>query len=183
MCGRYGFIPKKDVFERFGLEAIELAADNNIRPGTIQPVIIGHKIEMLRWGLVPFWAKDPKIGYKMFNARAEDIEKKPSFREPFKKYRCLVPANGFYEWDKNKKPHFFRLKDEEYMAMAGLFDTTDTYTIITTEPNKIVGKVHHRMPVVLDRESEAKWLAHGGKELLMPNVSVVESDSGSNGEI
>lgn len=79
-----------------------------------------------------------------------------------------MPVNYFYEWDEKKKPHVFRLKNEEYFALAGLWDTTNTYTVITTEPNEIVGKVHHRMPVILSRENEKEWVEKGGKEFLKP---------------
>ena len=128
-------------------------------------------MELMQWGLVPHWAKDSKIGYKMINARAESVAEKPSFREPFKKQRCLVPATGFYEWvvepkdPKRKTPIFIHLKKQELYAFAGLYSIwgegdklKKTYTIITTEANDYLRKYHDRMPVILSRDEEEKWL-------------------------
>jgi putative SOS response-associated peptidase YedK len=146
----------------------------------------------MQWGLVPHWAKDPKIGYKMINARAESVAEKPSFREPFKKQRCLVPATGFYEWPldpknpKRKVPLFVHLKSDELFAFAGIWSmwlvptrgelsrtseldpegikgveggrVLKTYSLITTEPNPMLAKYHDRMPVILSRDEEEKWL-------------------------
>jgi len=123
----------------------------------------------MKWGFVPFWAKDPRIGYSMINARSESISKKPAFSRAFKSSRCLVPANGFYEWQKqdSKQPYYFHLRNRKIFKFAGLYDVwTDaeghdlkTYTIITTEANESVGKIHDRMPVILDEEDERKWLS------------------------
>ena len=127
------------------------------------------KVEMMKWGLIPHWAKDPKIGYKMINARAETVAEKPSFRNAFKKHRCLVPASGFYEWkrtDGKKQPYFIHEKKEPIFAMAGLFEIWNnpvgeeirTFTIITTEANSLMAKIHDRMPVILDEKNEDTWL-------------------------
>ncbi len=122
----------------------------------------------LRWGLVPHWAKEAKIGYKMINARAEGIEEKPSFREPFRKKRCLIIADGFYEWkkvDDRKQPYRFVMKDRKPFAFAGLWETwkkgdapLHTCTIITTTPNAVTEDVHDRMPVILKRRDYDRWL-------------------------
>ena len=123
----------------------------------------------MRWGLVPFWATDPKIGNRMINARSESAAVKPSFREPFKSKRCLVPSTGFYEWQKtngNKTPHFIHLKSNELFSFAGLYDvwkdpegkSMKTFTILTTVPNNLLKNIHDRMPVVLEREEEEEWL-------------------------
>lgn len=177
MCGRYvlGDINKLKRRYSFG----NLPGFNsswNITPGTYNPVVIKDKedqAKLMKWGLVPYWAKDPKIGYKMANARAEDIDKKPSFRKPIRQTRCLIPADGFYEWKTlnlegkaEKHPWYFALKDQSIFSFAGLYDIwTDagnnplyTYTIITTEPNNLVQTIHTRMPVILSQSDEALWL-------------------------
>jgi putative SOS response-associated peptidase YedK len=126
-----------------------------------------------RWGLVPFWAKEPGIGNKMINARAETLAEKPSFRNALTRRRCLIPADGFYEWDKlggTRQPSHFRRRDGGLFAFAGLWEEwrdpaagddappLRTCTIITTTPNETVGRVHDRMPVILLPEDEAFWL-------------------------
>ena len=125
---------------------------------------------MMRWGLVPFWAKEASIGYKMINAKSETLAEKPSFRKPFKEKRCLVLADGFYEWEKtdkkNKVPYRFVLKNRQPFAFAGLWDVWKTpegdtllsFTIITTRANELMERIHDRMPVILNEKDEAKWL-------------------------
>lgn len=174
MCGRYTLFTTEGLEDRFGvgLDGLELQPNYNVAPGQTMPVIVRHgknELEMMRWGLVPFWAKDEKIGYKMINARAETLQEKPAFRAAFKSRRCLVPASGYYEWLKegaSKTPYLFTLKGEKVFSLAGLYETwTDpqgmqlaTYTIITTEPNALAAKVHDRMPAILLPEEEAEWL-------------------------
>jgi putative SOS response-associated peptidase YedK len=138
------------------------------------PVVV-HKgeqnsLEMMKWGLVPSWAKDPRIGNKMINARAETVLEKPSYRKPLQSKRCLVPVSGFYEWHDTgsggKVPYHIYLKDEPVFALAGLYDTwlapdgqpMDSYTIITTSANSFMERLHHRMPVILGEEAEDLWL-------------------------
>jgi putative SOS response-associated peptidase YedK len=124
----------------------------------------------LRWGLIPSWTKDIRAAKPLINARAETLAEKPSFRSLLKSRRCLVPASGFYEWKKegNRKiPHYFRLTDEPLFSFAGLYDSwhnpegvsVSTYTIVTCEANSLVAPVHDRMPVILSRENEERWLA------------------------
>lgn len=132
---------------------------------------------MARWGLVPFWAKDPAVGVKMINARAETVAEKPAFREALRRRRCLVPADGFYEWKaapddvgRRRQPYYIRLRDEEPFAMAGLWeswrapdappDATPliTFTIVTTSPNGLLAKLHNRMPVLLAPQDCRRWL-------------------------
>lgn len=183
MCGRY--VLAKDYEElkaRFGLThsdpprraGFTMKPRYNIAPQTDNPVIIkgdSRELKLMQWGLVPHWAKDPKIGYKMINARAESVHEKPSFREPFKKQRCLVPANGFYEWPvdprnpKKKVPLYIHLKSDELFAFAGIWSIwgegetlKKTYSLITTEPNPMLAKYHDRMPVILSRAEEDQWL-------------------------
>jgi putative SOS response-associated peptidase YedK len=120
--------------------------------------------KQMRWGLIPFWAKDIKIGYKMINARAETIDEKPAYKHPFQKQRCLILADGFYEWKKQgkeKQPYRFKLKNGEPFAFAGLWDRWETLyscTIITTKPNNLTKEVHDRMPVILPKDTYDLWL-------------------------
>ena len=132
----------------------------------------------LRWGLIPSWAKDPKIGVQCINARAETISEKPSFREAFQKRRCLVPADGFWEWEtigKKKISWKFTRPDGEEFCLAGLWEAwnspegiLETFTIITTSPSELVRSVHDRMPVILSPDEGEIWLEVGGQDLLKP---------------
>ena len=167
------FAPE-EVREKLGLGDLpaEFVPSNNIAPGSNIPVIINpvnRAVQMFRWGLIPGWAKDPKIGYKMFNARAETIAEKPSFRVPFQQRRCLIPADGFYEWkveDGKKYPYLFTLKDKTMFTFAGLWETwlskegevVNSCTIITTEPNSLVAQYHDRMPVIFTGNDSWQWL-------------------------
>jgi putative SOS response-associated peptidase YedK len=130
----------------------------------------GNTIVPMRWGLLPRWAKDERTGQHTTNARAETLAEKPMFRGLLKNYRCLVPASGFYEWKKNgqrKVPYYFRPRESRYCAFAGLYDLWRdpqgldhaTYTIITTGANELVAPVHDRMPVILKKEDEERWLS------------------------
>ncbi len=176
MCGRYAIVLAGDgtLQRRFSLE--ELRDDPqlrfNVAPTQTLPVITRNspnRVEMMRWGLIPSWAKDAAIGSKMINARAETVAEKPAFRRPLRSQRCLVPATGFYEWQRDgdrKTPHFIHLPGEPLFAFAGLYDawrdpdgqTVKTYTILTTEPNDLMASIHNRMPVILRREDEDEWL-------------------------
>ena len=130
-----------------------------------------RRVGLFHWGLVPFWAKDPKIGSRMINARSETLAEKPSFRTAYRRRRCLVLADGFYEWRKiegrrNKIPYFFHLKAGGPFAFAGLWETWHSpdgsellsCTVITTRPNEIVAPIHNRMPVILPPEAQLPWL-------------------------
>ena len=131
-----------------------------------------------RWGLIPSWAKDPKIGVQCINARAETISEKPSFREAFQKRRCLVPADGFWEWEtigKKKIPWKFTRPDGEEFCLAGLWESwmsegepLESFMIITTSPNELVRSVHNRMPVILGPDGAEDWLEKGGVAWLGP---------------
>jgi putative SOS response-associated peptidase YedK len=127
---------------------------------------------MMRWGLIPFWAKDPEVGSRMINARAESVAQRPAFRTALRDRRCLVPATGFYEWKSapdGKAPYLARVRDEKLFAMAGLYDRwkdpsgrdVHSFTIITTAPNEMMATIHDRMPVILSREDEDSGLAPG----------------------
>lgn len=179
MCGRYTLVHTDELADRFDLDTIPdgLKENYNVAPGQRMPVIIededGRKAEVMMWGLVPSWSKDPKIGYKLINARAESVFDKPIWRTAVKKRRCLIPADGFYEWDKiiggkkvQKVPYYFFPKDKGLFAFAGIWESYKdveglewhTYSIITTEANKEMAAIHDRMPVILHQEDEASWL-------------------------
>ncbi len=175
MCGRYAFAATSEFDERYSLEKrdFKLFSSFNVTPGQNMPVIIRSspkKAILMKWGLIPFWAQDPKIGYKMINARAETVTSKPSFKKSFSSKRCLIPTIGFYEWSRIsqvKQPFFIRVKSTHLFSFAGIFDIWKdaenneiySYAIITTTPNSTIDKIHNRMPVILQRENENYWLA------------------------
>lgn len=174
MCGRYTLKTPVDALAReFGLSGPlpEIPASYNIAPTRHVAAVLfegGRKLEMLRWGLIPSWAKDPEIGNRMINARSETVPEKPSYRKAFKERRCLIPADGFYEWQKTnggKQPYYFKMKNGGPFAFAGLWEDWSrdgqeirSCTILTTTPNWLVGEVHDRMPVILSREDHDFWL-------------------------
>ena len=193
MCGR--FSQAKDLQELYDeFTFIDEPFDDiiqpryNIAPSQLSPVIINdngkYKLRMFKWGLVPSWSKDTKIGYRMINARAESLSEKPSFKKPFKSQRCLIIADGFYEWQKPDKktkiPFRFIMKDKKLFTMAGLWESwtrgdkpLHTFTIITTSENEIIKPVHDRMPVILPEANRQIWLDPKSneaelKELLVP---------------
>ncbi len=179
MCGRFSLTDIGSIFSRFGVIISKdinkkITPHYNIAPTQKIPVIYKDKnqenrIEFMRWGLVPYWAKDPKIGHKMINARAETLAQKPSFKHLLKSKRCLVPSSGFYEWkriDKRKVPYYIGIKNSKIFSFAGLYDNwkdsvgneLKTFTIITTNSNNTLKPIHNRMPVILEREFEEDWL-------------------------
>ena len=172
MCGRFTLIDWEEMVERFGVAAEGIKPRYNIAPTQSTPVIIhenGPHLQMARWGLVPFWAKELSFGAKLINARAETVHENNYFRHSLKVKRCLIPADGFYEWKKDgtvKKPYRFTLQDKEIFAFAGLWDQWRSpngddiisFTIITTTANALVHEVHDRMPVILTKEAEQIWL-------------------------
>jgi putative SOS response-associated peptidase YedK len=177
MCGRFTLAsPFVAVTERFHAAAPpDLRPRYNIAPGQEVLCVIrdgANRIEPLRWGLIPFWAKDPAIGNRLINARAETVAEKPSFRSAFAKRRCLVVADGFFEWrpaGKRKVPVYIFLKSKKPFGFAGLYESWKdpggreirTCTIITTEANEIVRPIHDRMPVILPEGVEDRWLDPG----------------------
>jgi len=174
MCGRFQISVKgKHISERFNVEVFDefYKPNYNCAPSQKLPVITNSepaKLNYYKWGLIPSWAKDPKIGFKLINTRSETILQKPSFKTAFKRRRCLVPANGFYEWtkDKNKIPFRIFLKGEELFSMAGIWETwkdaenrpVHSFSIITTSSNTLMKQIHNRMPVILAPDSENDWL-------------------------
>ncbi|NUR06652.1 MAG: SOS response-associated peptidase [Nocardioidaceae bacterium] len=216
MCGRYASSRKPDdLVEEFEIDKNEVAEplppDYNVAPTKQVYAVVQRPVDpedrtgpserqlrSLRWGLVPFWAKDPSIGNKMINARMETVHEKPAFRRPFASRRCLLPADGYYEWYATqqktragkplKQPFFIRPKDGGTMAMAGLYEiwkdpTRDdddpqrfswTCTVLTTTAEDAVGHIHDRMPLLVERDRWAAWLDPGNsavddlKDLLVP---------------
>jgi putative SOS response-associated peptidase YedK len=177
MCGRFALrIPPKSIQQHYDLpESVELIPRYNIAPSQTVAVIRQlpgknvRRLDLLRWGLIPPWAKDIKIGYRMINARAETLSQKPSFRTAFKKHRCLIAADGFYEWyheGKTKHPFFIQLKNGTVFSFAGLWESwnnpdggvIESCTIITAAANELVRKIHDRMPVILHPGQYADWL-------------------------
>jgi putative SOS response-associated peptidase YedK len=179
MCGRFTLtVDPDELQQRFGLSQpppADLAPRYNIAPSQAVAVVANapeRKLELFQWGLIPSWAKDPKIGNKLINARAETLAEKPAFRTALKRRRCLVVADGFYEWKKldgRKQPMYIQLKDGRPFAFAGLWEVwrspegepLKTCTIITTEPNTLLEDIHNRMPAILPPEAYDVWLAPG----------------------
>jgi putative SOS response-associated peptidase YedK len=192
MCGRFALIVDAsvlaDIFE-VDVEQ-EIQPRFNIAPTQTVPIVRwdkenGRQLACARWGLVPSWSNDEKIGARMINARGETVDEKPSFRSAVKTRRCLVPASGFYEWVQTggtKQPHFIHFSDGRTFAFAGLWerwhkgeaDPLETFTIITTTPNELMQGLHDRMPVILPPGRYGEWLAPDPlhpdrlKELLAP---------------
>jgi putative SOS response-associated peptidase YedK len=185
MCGRFSFSPlAKIIEERFDVKTVpvQYKPRYNCAPSQNLAVISNKNPEELsfyRWGLIPFWAKDKNIGNKMINAKAETIAEKPSFKMAFRKKRCLVLSDGFYEWKKitakEKIPFRITLSDHSLFAMAGIWDIwkdeknelIHSFSIITTGANDLMSEIHHRMPVILDRETENIWLNDNDENTLI----------------
>ncbi len=177
MCGRFAFFsPREAVIAAFGpLSGAGYSPRYNITPGQMIAVLraageADKELAQLRWGLVPFWAKDPAIGNRMINARAETLAEKPSFRQAFSRRRCLVLADGFYEWQPSaggKVPWYISRSDGLPMAFAGLWEEwravgaepLGTCTIVTAAADAFMQPLHHRMPVIMDRSRGEAWLA------------------------
>ena len=173
MCGRYTLTQTGQLPAVFEISEVRIPPRFNIAPTQEVPVVRlseerGRYLDSLKWGLVPGWAKDPSIGARMINARSETVDKKPSFRDAFRQRRCLVPADGFYEWKKlprAKQPYFIGMGDRSVFAFAGLWECferadqeLETFTILTCEPNTLLSNIHDRMPVILPRETYSAWL-------------------------
>lgn len=190
MCGRFAQFLFESLLKEHSIvcpPGIDLSANYNVAPSQQVIAIVQYEdvkhLEKLSWGLVPFWAKDISIGNKMINARLETVSTKPSFTAAFKHRRCLIPANGFYEWKGekgNKQPYYITLPSEEPLAFAGLWETWSpmnvsdyetpykSCTIITTEASPSVQDIHTRMPAIMAPASYDKWLdprIHNIKEL------------------
>ena len=181
MCGRYVLKANlPEIARMLGLDVgtdvgFELAPRYNIAPTQDVPACRAgedgeRRLAMLRWGLVPRWAKDTKLAYRMINARGETVAEKPAFRDAFRHRRCLIPADGYYEWKKvgeRKQPNFLYRRDERPFCFAGLWerwhkggaDPVESCAIITTQANQLGAEIHDRMPVILPQSEFARWLA------------------------
>jgi putative SOS response-associated peptidase YedK len=184
MCGRYTLSSPSDLItELFDLaEQPELDARYNIAPTQEAPVVRaadgGRRLDLLRWGLVPFWADDPKIGNRMINARSESVASKPAYREAFRRRRCLVATDGFFEWKKEptgKQPWWIHREDGKPFAFAGLWERwrprdggdgepLETFTILTTDAAPEIAHLHDRMPVIVGRGDFDRWLDPGAAD-------------------
>lgn len=184
MCGRFSLrADPRAIADEFDVAEIpELPRRYNIAPATpiasirVDPPTAKRELIFVNWGLVPSWADDPKIGARMINARAETIDQKNSFKHPFKRKRCLVIADGFYEWrstEDGKRPFFIHRQDDRPFAFAAIWDhwgrdggEFESAAIITTEPNELMKPIHDRMPVILAHDDHAKWLDPNEKDIV-----------------
>lgn len=186
MCGRFALVYENDPGVRFGTQGggFEFVKSTNIAPGSRVPVVTdqsGKKsVSLMTWGLVPFWARE-KRGTTLINARIESAAK-PTFTQSFAKRRCLVPASGFYEWQKrgdSKIPYLFRLTNEELFGLAGIFEEEQdaggkvqhSFALVTTKANELMAPIHDRMPVIVPRRLEDEWLGEEKIEALLPVLS------------
>jgi putative SOS response-associated peptidase YedK len=180
MCGRYqNHLPRDAIARYFGARPTfsENAEHYNAAPTQMLPVVRWNPktkertLDLLRWGLIPHWATDPKVGYRMINARGETVATRPAYRDAFRSRRCLVPAVGFYEWKRTargpKQPYYIIPRDQPMFGFAGLWEGwhdprtrewLHTFTIITGPPNSLVAKLHDRMPAILDEANWPAWL-------------------------
>jgi putative SOS response-associated peptidase YedK len=197
MCGRFTLtVDPGQLQEMFPWVEVPQEFNPRFNIAPTQPVAVvpndgSNRLDFYNWGLIPFWAKDPEIGNRMINARSETLAEKPAFRGSYRYKRCLVLADGFYEWrqepgEKSKTPMYIQLKSKEPFAFAGLWDIWNasdgsevrSCTIITTQPNSMMATIHNRMPVILKRDAYPEWLAPGEKDrtsldrFLMPYPSV-----------
>ena len=183
MCGRFVLEASPDqLMDAYRLTSPPVLNHRyNIAPSQQVVAVRQNKAEtrelvQLRWGLIPSWAKDTSIGHKMINARSETAYEKPSFKQALRTRRCLIPANGFYEWEKvgkEKIPHYIRLRGGDLMAMAGLWESwksptgelIETCTVLTTTANALVKKIHDRMPVLLHNDEFNRWLSRDNNDI------------------
>ena len=183
MCGRFRLSRADQLANKFGIDQFdEMPARYNIAP--TQDVVAvrqwpdrpGRHASILRWGLIPYWAKDPNIGSKLINARAETAAEKPAFREALLRRRCIVPCDGFYEWKREgklKRPFCITVDDGALFGMAGLWERwkapdgkmVESCAIVTTTPNDLVAELHDRMPAILSEEAYELWLDPGFKDV------------------
>jgi len=186
MCGRYTLAVEMDeLAERFGCPKVELVFNGryNVAPTNIMPVVVSaagkRHLHFMQWGLVPSWSKDRNIGNKMINARIETADQKPAFKDAYRRRRCLVPATGYYEWQKQgaqKQPFYIHIPDRNLFAFAGLWDEwiepegkiLHSFTILTTDPVPSIAHLHNRMPYILPFDHEGLWL-HGQRPLAVEN--------------
>jgi len=199
MCGRFAFYSAHEAIARlFGVaDAPEVEPHWNIAPTQFVPAVreraggAGRRLALLYWGLVPFWAEDKAIGARMINARGETLRDKASFREAYRMRRCLVLADGYYEWQRSgavKQPHFIHLASSEPFGMAGLWESwrdrasgerLESCTIVTTQPAASIAHLHDRMPVILPPAVHAEWLDPGNEDVVRLDRLLVPYDVAS----
>lgn len=176
MCGRFFIASPEGIFDYYSIpkgEREEIHANYNVSPGQNTPFVFqdsdGMHLEIARWGLIPFWAKDPRIGYRMINARMETLREKPTFRKPLISQRALIPTSGYFEWRQDgntKQPFAIKPQNREIASFAALYniwkndrgDPIPAYTIITTQADATVKPIHDRMPVILTPNGEKAWV-------------------------
>ncbi|MCP4426380.1 MAG: SOS response-associated peptidase [Chloroflexi bacterium] len=189
MCGRFALLAPSEsgeslgesLAEQFLLNSIpDLAPRYNIAPSQpvtavrLHPHTNKRELTLFRWGLIPSWAKDTKFSARLINARAETVAEKPSFRTAFKRRRCLIPASGFYEWQKangDKQPTYIHAQDGRLLALAGLWEiwqspdgsVIESCAILTTKPNELMAPIHNRMPVIIEPADYSMWLDPGSR--------------------
>lgn len=186
MCGRFTLrTPLDQLVEKFLFPLPDFTWEPRFNIAPSQPIAAvrqeaveaSRELVLLRWGLVPYWAKDTKIGYKLINARSETVAEKPSFRQAFSRRRCLILSDGYYEWQKSgsskrKQPYYVTMRSEDPFAYAGLWERwaapdgtpLETCTILTTDANELTKPIHPRMPVILPLECHEAWLTARGSE-------------------
>lgn len=189
MCGRFAAnIPAEEIKQLFNLMAVpQLEPRYNVTPSQLVAVVRNqgdqNRLDLLKWGLVPGWAKEPGIGSHLINAHCETVYEKPAFRHAIKYRRCIIPASGFYEWEHSgehhKQPWFFQMSDQSPMCLAGLWESwkapdgseLETFAVMTTAANSLVAPIHEHMPVILHPDSFTLWLSHNmhDLELLQPS--------------
>lgn len=193
MCGRFAVSITTDQIEKLipGISKLDIPRNYNVAPSqSIAALKQGsHDIDFFHWGLIPFWAKDKSISYKMINARSETVHEKASFKNSLKKRRCLIPASGYYEWKKegkDKQPYYIKPKKDELFLFAGLWESwtdkengeiIESASIITTDANKQISDVHHRMPVFITKDLVDTWMKQDYQldelqSLMLPNSRV-----------
>ena len=200
MCGRFALTTTPEEFaEVFEIEVAQLRPRYNIAPGQGVATLLargegGWERQERRWGLIPSWARDPKIGYRMINARAETVAEKPAFRGDFRQRRCLIPASGFYEWkkmgqgrDASRQAYFIELRDEPAFGMAGLWgkwvgpegETVESCSVMTTRASDGIARLHPRMPVILPRTTWEHWLDPDNRDVdsLLPLLAPFDSEA------
>ncbi|MEP7204862.1 MAG: SOS response-associated peptidase [Candidatus Saccharibacteria bacterium] len=179
MCGRYALFDIEPLEADYELPAdLAWTPNYNVAPTQSMPVVTQEGVVKMRWGLIPKWAKDDRIGNKLINARSESVFVKPIWRSIITKYRCLIPANGFYEWQKSndgKRPFFIRPTNQRLFMFAGIWETWrhngtlwHSYSILTTTPNQEMSLIHDRMPVIIERTDHDEWLGASSRDDIEP---------------
>lgn len=184
MCGRYVFDNSDALEKRFHVNVAKTFKSNyNVAPGQFMPVIREGQdgkdtLDSMKWGLIPSWAKEPNIGYKLINARGETVFEKPAWRSAIKSRRCIIPASGFYEWKRDgttkKQPYYITMKKQEIMSFAGIWESwkdaegkeVHSYSILTTTPNNEMSELHDRMPVILHKNDEDLWTHEDDRDFI-----------------